>query len=52
MGLMFEDAGGSESALSCPSASKLKDVVGTPSGIRGNGESSEEELAMRHPAGI
>ena len=52
LGLVFEDAAGSEEESSRPSAVKLKDVVGTPNGIKGNGESCEAELAMRHPVGI
>ena len=52
LGFVFEDAGGSEASASLPSDVKLNDVVGMPNGIKGNGESCEAELAMRHPVGI
>jgi hypothetical protein len=51
-GFVFEDAGGSEASASLPSDVKVNDVVGTPNGIKGNGESCEAELAMRQPLGI
>ena len=35
-----------------PSAVKLKDVVGVPSGIKGIGESSEAEAAISQSLGI
>ena len=51
-GLMFEGEEGSDATSSRPSAVKLNDVLGTPNGIKGSGESWEGEAAIRHPVGI
>lgn len=48
----MDSVAGRDALSSLPSAVKPKEVVGVPRVIKGMGESSEAEAAMRQPGGI